>query len=184
MDDIQSIARLREGDIGGLEALVERYQIRALRAAYLITHDRALAEDVVQTAFLRVYRSIEKYDLSRPFAPYFMRIVVNGAIQAARRSGRHLTLESDDFSWEDLIASDTPDPQTEAEAAELRDHIGQALGSLTTEQRAAVVMRYYLGLSESEMSAMLALPAGTVKWRLHAARKQLRVLLDRVVGEG
>jgi RNA polymerase sigma-70 factor, ECF subfamily len=183
LEDLQSITRLREGDIGGLEALVERYQIRALRAAYLITHDRALAEDVVQTAFLKVYRSIEKYDTSRPFAPYFMRIVVNGAIQGAQRSGRHLTLESDDLSWEDVIASDAPDPHTEAEAAELRDSIGHALLALTPEQRAAVVMRYYLGLSESEMSEMLALPAGTVKWRLHAARKQLRVLLDRVVGE-
>lgn len=184
LDDRQSIIRLKEGDIGGLEALVEAYQIKALRAAYLITHDRALAEDVVQAAFLRLYRSIESFDVERPFAPYFLRIVVNLALQSAQRGGRQLALEDDDLTWEEWIADDSPDPQSEAEASELRETIRRALLALTPEQRAAIVMRYYLDYSESEMSDMLALPAGTVKWRLHAARKHLRVLLSRVVGEG
>jgi len=62
--------------------------------------------------------------------------------------------------------------------------VRQALLTLTPEQRAAVVLRYYLNLSESEMSAWLGAPEGTIKWRLHAARKHLRVLLDRAIKEG
>ena len=55
MDDSEAIAALKRGEVGGLEALVRRYQLRALRAAYLIVRDQALAEDLVQTAFLRAY---------------------------------------------------------------------------------------------------------------------------------
>ena len=80
MNDLQAILRLKWGDISGLDALVERYQVRALRTAYLITQDTALAQDVVQDAFLSTYRAIRGFDLRRPFAPWFMRSVVNSAI--------------------------------------------------------------------------------------------------------
>jgi len=183
LDDLQSLLRLKAGDIGGLEALVEAHQVRAVRTAYLITHDRGLAEEVVQTAFLRVYRSIDRFDMRRPFQPYFMRIVVNAAVQAAQRDSRLVTLDTAE-DWNSLLHAPVSDPQDQAEADELRENVRQALLALTPEQRAAVVLRYYLNLSESEMSAWLGAPEGTIKWRLHAARKHLRVLLDRVVKEG
>ncbi|MCK6576627.1 MAG: RNA polymerase sigma factor [Anaerolineae bacterium] len=184
MEDLQSIKQLKSGDIGGLEALVQKYQVQAVRTAYLITHDRALAEDVVQAAYLRVYRSIERFDVRRPFAPYFLRIVVNEAVQAARRAGRQMPLADDAPDWDMLLNADAPDPQDEVEASELRETVRRALLALSPEQRAAIVMRYYLDLSEMEMSDLLAVPTGTIKWRLHAARKQLRGLLQRWTGEG
>src|SRR4051794_10135971 len=76
-NEYEALARLRDGDIGGLEALVRLYQVRAVRAAYLVVRDRALAEDVAQGAFLRVYQRIAQLDPARPFAPWFFRIVVN-----------------------------------------------------------------------------------------------------------
>jgi len=176
-----AIERLQRGDITGLAVLVEAYQIRALRAAFLVTQDKSAAEDIVQAAFVRAYERIGQYDITRPFAPWFLRGVVNDALSSARKSGRHLSLEaapdSDAAALIDFLRDGAPSPDLVAEASELRAAIQTALRALTPAQRAVVVMRYYLGLSEDEMAAELDAPPGTIKWRLHAARKQLRALL-------
>ncbi|MBC8100763.1 MAG: sigma-70 family RNA polymerase sigma factor [Armatimonadetes bacterium] len=176
MDDRSAIQRLKQGDISGLAALVSRYQVEATRTAFLITQDAAAADDIMQAAFLQCYRHIAQYDDRRPFAPYFMRIVVNAALQVARQQQRLVALEDDaDFQADDAI----PSPESEAEAAELRANIGAALKLLSADQRTVIVMRYYLDLNEREMAQELGCPPGTVSWRLHAARKQLRVLLHQ-----
>src|SRR3954452_14569352 len=84
MDEREAIARLAGGDISGLELLVSRYQVQAVRAAYLVCRDSALAEDIVQSAFLRAYSHIDQFDPTRPFGPWFMKIVVNDALKALR----------------------------------------------------------------------------------------------------
>ncbi len=192
LDDRQAITRLKRGDIGGLAVLVERYQVRAGRAAYLITQDRLQAEDVVQAAFLRAYRSIDGFDPGRPFQPWFMRIVVNQALQTMQRARRELSLDGvrdaadgDLRTLADLLYDPAPPPDAAVEQAELKDQVRQALTALAPEERAAIVMRYYLDFSEREIAEALDRPAGTVKWRLHEARKQLRVLLgDTEAGRG
>lgn len=174
-----AIRRLQAGDIQGLEALVQRYQVKATRTAYLITQDRALAEDVVQSAFIKVFRRIAQYDDTRPFAPWFLRIVANDALQAVQRLGRDVHLEAGDDGqsfWE-LIPDDLPAPDALLEAAELRDTVREALMQLSAEQRRAIVLRYYVGLSEDAIASSMQRPTGTIKWRLHAAKKQLRGLL-------
>jgi DNA-directed RNA polymerase specialized sigma24 family protein len=90
MDEKQAIRGLKRGDIGGLEVLVTLYQVRAVRTAYLITGEAALAEDVTQEAFLQAYRSIRHFDQVRPFSPWFMRIVVHTAVKAAQRYSRQV----------------------------------------------------------------------------------------------
>lgn len=72
MEESRAIDRLRRGDVAGLEFLVRQYQIPALRAAYLITRDSALAQDVVQAAFLKAYERISQFDPNRPFGPWFL----------------------------------------------------------------------------------------------------------------
>jgi RNA polymerase sigma-70 factor (ECF subfamily) len=180
MEEQQAVARLKRGDIGGLEALVGRYQVRAVRAAYLVTRDRALAEDIVQAAFLKAYECISQFDAARPFGPWFLRIVVNDAIKAAARRERHVSLETASIgraSLIDLLADPNVGPADQVETGDMRQTVWDALGRLPPMQRAAIVLRYYLGLSESEMTEELACPLGTVKWRLHAARNRLRALL-------
>src|SRR5712692_3502470 len=93
MDEPEAISRLKRGDIGGLEWLVLRYQLPAVRAAYLVTHDRASAEDLTQSAFLRAYERIEQFDDERPFGPWFLRSVVNDAVKVTRRRGRQVGLD-------------------------------------------------------------------------------------------
>jgi RNA polymerase sigma-70 factor, ECF subfamily len=180
--EVDAIARMQHGDIRGLEALVEAYQLRAVRTAMLITRDQALAEDVVQSAFLRAFEKIHQFDSSRPFAPWFMRSVVNAAVQAARKQQRNVSLDneiSEDNSFEDMLSGDSSsEPHHVLEAQEDKQMIRSALDKLSPDQRAAVVMRYYLDMSESEMSELLQTPAGTIKWRLHHARKRLKGLLE------
>lgn len=176
MDERRSIERLKGGDPGGLEALVKAHQVRAVRAAYLICRDRALAEDVVQSAFVKVYERIGQYDASRPFAPWFTKIVVNDAIKAASRRERTVRYDSDDDPTA-LLADPGTGPHDLAEEAEERRRVWAALEKLPPAQRAAIVQRYYLGMSEAEMARGEASPTGTIKWRLHAARKRLSGLL-------
>jgi RNA polymerase sigma-70 factor (ECF subfamily) len=178
----RAIIRLKRRDIGGLEILVRRYQVRAVRAAYLITGDQSEAEDIVQMAFLQVSAKINQYDEGRPFEPWFMRIVANYALQAARKSYRYMSLDaplSTDpaQTFADLIADDGLLPSEIHEQDELRTVIRAALDALPPDQRAAVVMRYYLDMSEQQMMESASVPRGTIKWRLHEARRHLRMLL-------
>ena len=178
VDERSAVERLKRGDIGGLEALVRTHHIHALRAADLILRDRALAEDVVQGAFVRAYERIGQFDESRSFAPWFMKIVVNDATKAASRRERAVSFYRG--GTEDLLARLTDSakgPHEQAEEAETRQRVWKALGQLPPSQRAVIVQRYYLGMSEDEMAESAASPPGTIKSRLSTARKSLAKLL-------
>ncbi|HPH97529.1 MAG TPA: RNA polymerase sigma factor [Anaerolineaceae bacterium] len=86
LEDAAVIRRMKSGDMGGLENLVERYQVRAVRAAYFITYDEALAQDIAQDVFLRLYHSVQRFDEARPFGPYLMQSVVNASLNSMRHS--------------------------------------------------------------------------------------------------
>lgn len=187
MNEYDAITFLKKGNIIGLKTLVQNYQVQAIRTAYFITQDKNLAEEVVQDAFLRVYERIEQFDVARPFPPWFFRIVTNLAIKAAKREARTLSLDrSTTDSKEpilDLIPDTLPEPHDKMAIQQLQEDVWQALSKLTPEQRSVVVMRYYLDMSEAEMSNKLAIAPGTVKWRLYAARERLRTLLTDLNGK-
>lgn len=175
-----ALMRLRQGDIDGLSVLVEEYQVQATRIAYLITRDKALAEDVAQSAFLRVYERIHQFEMQRDFAPWFFRIVANAAVQIAQREQRQVSLENDDgISLADILPDSLPSPDEQAERSELREAVWEALGELPPKQRAAVVLHYYFDMKESELAEETHAKPGTVRWRLHTGREHLRVLLNR-----
>lgn len=182
-----AIAQLQRGEIRGLEVLVGIYYTPALRAAYLVTHDRPLAEDVVQSAFIRAYERIGQYDATRPFGPWFLRGVVNSAANAVTRRARSVPL-GPARSTEDDGQVDPPDrslsPAELIERAETDAELWAALESLPPPQRAATVLHYFLEMPDADIAAQLGVPPATVRWRLHAARKRLRHLLgDRAVEE-
>lgn len=180
MDERKAVARLKKGDINGLEVLVRLHQTKALRAAYLITRDYALSEDIVQTAFVRAYERIHQFKDDKAFGPWFLHSVVNDAIMAVTRR-REVPLDA-------LPGEEIPSMSLEAgpdevlEAAETKEAISAALDKLSVKQRAAIVARYYLGLSDAESSESLDCPPGTVRRRLHDARQNLRRLLPAWVG--
>jgi RNA polymerase sigma-70 factor (ECF subfamily) len=181
MEEQQAVARLRRGDISGLETLVRLHQVQATRVAYLVTRDQALAEDIMQAAFIRAYERIEQLASDSAFRPWLLRSVINKAIKAAQRRERYVSMDADTDEAETalahLLATTGSDPADLVETADTNTLIWNALSKLSPVQRAAIVQRYYLGLSEAEMAHEAERPPGTIKWRLHAARKRLRTLL-------
>lgn len=182
MDEREAVMRLRAGDIRGLSTLVSLHQKRAVQSAYLVTSDPAVAEDIVQAAFVHAYERIHQFDDARPFGPWFMRMVVNNAIKAAQRRKREVSLEAGEPSLGELLSDGNPGPATQMEEADFRLAVRRALGYLAPRQRAAIVMRYFLEMTEDEIAAAMHSPPGTVKSRLHRARERLRALLRPLPG--
>jgi RNA polymerase sigma-70 factor, ECF subfamily len=178
MDDVQAISRLKNGDIGGLEVLVDRYQNKAVQTAYLITHDEQLAEDIAQETFIRVFQRIRHFDKTRPFAPYLLRSVANAALNAAEKTARWVQIGAgSDVDRVTELLSEATMVEDQVEYACLKEEIERALGALPPRQRAAIVRRYYLGMKEAEIASSLSAAPGTVKWLLNTARERLRSLL-------
>jgi RNA polymerase sigma-70 factor (ECF subfamily) len=178
MDDQAAISRLKQGDFNALEALVQRYQVPAVHAAYLIVRDRALAEDIAQNAFLKAAERIHQFDANRPFGPWFYRIVVNDAVKLVKRQRRNVSLDEQTDERVEQTAAWLKDPalppEQIIEQKELREAILDAITTLAPEQRATIVMRYFLEMSEADMSAKMDRPLSTIKWWLREARRRLR----------
>ena len=182
MEDRIAISRIKQGDVSAVEALVKQYQVQAVHAAYAILHDRGLAEDVAQTAFIKVLEKIHQYDETRPFAPWFFRIVVNDALKIAKKRKRSISLDEQldepTLQLAEWLRSPELQPEQLIEQKETRRNILKAMQQLRPEQRAVIVMRYFLEMSEADMSARMDRPLSTIKWWLRDARRRLRNLIE------
>jgi RNA polymerase sigma-70 factor (ECF subfamily) len=160
----------QSGSLDDLERLFRAHWPAAHRAAYLVVHDSAAAEDIAQEAFLSAIRALDRFDRRRPFGPWLHRIVVNRAIDHSR--SRALRREVDAERVPELLGAGGADLAPE----QLSDEVMAALASLPPETRAIVVLRYLLEYTPGEIAALLDLPRGTVNSRLRRA-------LDRLGGE-
>jgi RNA polymerase sigma-70 factor (ECF subfamily) len=165
----EAIGALRRGEIDGLANLVGMHQLKALRTAYGILGDRAAAEDVAADAFLRVFERISTFSAGRPFEPWFYRIVVNLALDHRRRTRRA-----------EQTTATIPEPVVawDVEGLEEREALADLLRTMPPEERAVLVLRYYLDLDEASIATVVGCPVGTVKSRLHRARLRLRARMD------
>ena len=178
MDEKQAVQRLKLGDISGLEFLVSCHQVKAVRTAYLITRDIGLAEDIVQDSFIRAFRSAKSFDETRPFEPWFLRSVVNASVKLMQWSARQV--QAGDDADETLFAefvSRVESVEEQVESIEIQNRIWDAMQKLSPRQRAVIVQRYFLEMSEKEMAAESGAAPGTIKWLLNAGRERLRYLL-------
>ena len=186
MDDDHAIALLKSGDLSGLEPLIERYSLRALRTSVLIVQDAELAEDVVQQAFLDAAAKIRQLNSDR-FGGWFLTIVVRSAIKAAKKQARLISLEEDEDGQirrlGEWLIDNRPSPEEVVVSAQFREDVWKALAQLPPELRAAVTMRYYLEMSEIDITRATGSPLSTIKWRLYAARQKLRGLLHASKGD-
>ena len=164
------VREAQRGSRAAIASLYEEHWPAAHRAAYLVVHDAAAAEDVAQDAFLAAVDNLNRFDRRRPFAPWLHRIVVNRAIDWARREA--LRRKGDG------IAGEPPAPAPRQEVGEA---LMAALGQLPPEQRAVVVLRYLLDYTPGEIARMLELRRGTVNSRL---RRGLDRLGDLIGVEG
>jgi RNA polymerase sigma-70 factor, ECF subfamily len=157
----------QRGSVSDLEALFRAHWPRAYRAAYLVVHDAAAAEDIAQEAFLAAVRALDRFDRRRPFAPWLHRIAVNRAIDWAR--ARELRREV-----ELVETAGAPAREPSGDAGPL----AAGLAELSPEHRAVIVLRYLLEYSPGEIAKLLDLPRGTVNSRLRRGLDRLGEHLD------
>jgi len=163
------IKAAQSGSEQALEHLYRRHWPWAHRAAYLVVHDAAAAEDIAQEAFLSAIRSLDRFDRARPFGPWLNRIVVNRAIDWAR--ARSLRRETASEFEAEAVGAEPASPETGS--AVYSDEVVAALRQLSPEHRAVVVMRYLLDYTPGEIAKALGLPRGTVNSRLRRALDRL-----------
>ncbi|MDX1394451.1 MAG: sigma-70 family RNA polymerase sigma factor [Gemmatimonadota bacterium] len=178
VSDADLVLRAREGDGGAFEALVRRYVRPALAVAWEFCHAREDAEDIVQDAFYRALRRIDRFDTDRPFAPWFFTIVRNLGRNAASRRSRWRLMR---------VPESLPGRQPAADAAErleVRERIESALEDLTPRQRSCFRLCEMEGFARGEVARMLGMSESTVRVHLHRAKQSLReVLAPLVAGE-
>ena len=179
MIEPEAIQRLKRGDSSGLEFLVSRYQLKAVRTAYLITRDLGLAQDVVQDCFIHAFRAVRSFDETRPFEPWFMRSVVNASVKILQKSAKQVEVgdDTDESVFAEIIAR-VESVEEQVESIAIQNEIWAAMQKLSPRQRAVIVQRYFLEMSEKEMAAESGATVGTIKWLLNAARERLRGLLS------
>jgi RNA polymerase sigma-70 factor (ECF subfamily) len=167
-DERRLVREAQRGSREAVEALFRVHWPQAHRAAYLVVHDGAAAEDIAQEAFLAALRALDRFDRRRPFGPWLYRIVVNRAIDHARSRG--LRRE---------VAPDGHEPVAAAEYAADRysDEVIEALATLPADRRAVVVLRYVLDFTPGEIAKALDIPRGTVNSRLRRGLDTLRAQL-------
>jgi RNA polymerase sigma-70 factor (ECF subfamily) len=178
-DEAFLVGRARHGDLSAFEEIVRRHRRRVYGVALRIVRCHETAEDVAQEAFVRAWRSLERFELGRPFAPWVCRIAANLALNQVRspRSREQPLPEGHD---ERPAAGESPlDTVLDAEARRLLD---DALVALPVEQRAVLVLRVFEQLSYDEIAATLQISPGTVMSRLYRARERLARLLVPYLG--
>jgi RNA polymerase sigma-70 factor (ECF subfamily) len=169
----QYLRGARAGSVADFDALFRAHWGRAYRAAYLVVHDAAAAEDIAQEAFIAAARSIDRFDWRRPFAPWLHRIVVNRAIDWARARALRREVGGDALLAADAAGAPPPDqPQSGL------DEVTAALAELSPEHRAVIVLRYLLDYRPGEIARLLGLPRGTVNSRLRRGLDRLRAVLE------
>jgi RNA polymerase sigma factor (sigma-70 family) len=175
LEETELVRRARRGEVSAYEELVRRYQGIAHRTAYLITGQAAEAEDAAQQAFVKAYRALDRFDPTRPFRPWLLRIVGNEARNLRRSAGRRWAMELAVAAQPDDVE---PSPEQETVARERREAVLLAVNGLPETDRRVIAMRYFLDLSEAEMAQALDVAPGTIKSRLARARDRLRGTLE------
>lgn len=178
LEEKNSIVRLKQDDLGGLETLVNLYQVQAVYAAYLIVQDVKLAEDIVQDSFLKAAAKINQFDMQRPFKAWFFRIVINASIKTVQRQKRFIPLNTEEHEQMQPIINwmldPKPGPDQVVETEEMREAVWKALMILPPEQRAAIIMRHFLEMNVTEITQELNRPLTTIRWWLRIAQNRLR----------
>jgi RNA polymerase sigma-70 factor, ECF subfamily len=155
-----------------LEVWLEECYVTSFRAACLILGNRADAEEAVQEAFLRAWRFRASLTSVTNIKPWLYRVVVNASYSKLRREIPHRDHRAGEDPLEHL-ATNGDDPETQAERSDAADAVLAALRRLPMSLRVPVVLRYYADLSEREIAQAIGRRPGTVKSRLHEARRRL-----------
>jgi RNA polymerase sigma-70 factor (ECF subfamily) len=188
LSDAQIMLRVKAGDDSAFEYLVQKYRRPMLSFMYRMAHNTAVAEDLAQEVFLRVYRSREKYEASAKFTTWLYRIASNLAVNHARDT-RHQrpenTVSLDEPEPDTGLTMDLPDTSLTAEEAIVKRErlaaIRQRVEALPERQKMALIMHKYQQMDYRQIADVLKLSESAIKSLLFRAYETLRVQLKEFV---
>ncbi|MEW6054349.1 MAG: sigma-70 family RNA polymerase sigma factor [Nitrospirota bacterium] len=191
-EDLELVALCRKGDVDAFEALVAKYQKRMFNIAFRMTGNNEDASEIVQDAFVAVYRNIKGFQERAGFSTWLCTIVLNLSRNRLKQIASGRTREA--YSLNDPlpsvqgtcnrdIASDNPSVLDTLEKREVQQKVQGCIQSMDGDYRELIILRDVQGFSYREISDMLTIPEGTVKSGLSRARAALRDCLKKVLGD-
>lgn len=163
---------VQKGDRSAYGAIVERHMKAAYFTALGLLHNPQDALDISQDAFIRAFRKIRYFDSQKPFFPWFYRIMKNICIDHLRRRRRRA----------EVPLEDVPVVDDKMKSWEMKEVLWKAVSSLPFAQRELIVLRYFRNLSYKEIAELTGRPLGTIMSSLYSAKRQLREMLDKPIG--
>jgi len=182
-EDLALVERFKGGDQAAFEQLVLKYQRNVLNLVYRFTGDATRAEDLAQEVFVRLYRALGGFEAKAKFFTYLYKVTLNLCLKEREREKRKRTYSLDERNGEDdTRVREIEDPLGSAEdEVQRRDTariVREAIGSLPDDQRTAVILHRYHGLSYEELAETLEISLPAVKSRLHRAKLALKERLE------
>ncbi len=177
--------QLQAGDLRSFDTLVKRWEKRLLNYCYRMVNDIALAEDLRQEIFLRIYRSAKTYRPTAQFSTWMYRIATNLCLDTlAKQQRRKETpiaayLESESEGVDERLIDPSDAPDTVVVKKETESRVRSALARLPEDQRIVVIMRHYNGMKFHEIAAIVERPISTVKSRMVAGIERLSKMLSK-----
>jgi RNA polymerase sigma-70 factor (ECF subfamily) len=179
--DVVLLARIRAGDERALSAVYDQHSPLVFGLAKRVTRDEQLARDITQEVFTYLWELPDRVDLDRgSLRAYLVVVAHRRAVDEVRRSERRAKAEALDMAETLAAIADGPEDEVVEDAADswLKQRLRAVLAQLSDEQRAAIKLAYYEGLTYRQVGQALGIPEGTAKSRLRLALNRLRALLE------
>lgn len=181
LDDYTLIRLVLEGNTSAFDVIVRRYNTKVYSLAYRLLNSVEDAEDVAQDTFSQAFKGLVSFRGTSKFYTWLFRITYNLAISQRRKRKPALSLNSQtDSQGEITLPSDDASPMKNMEDEEGKTLMDKALGLLSLDHRAGLVLKEIEGFSYEEIALSLGVPVGTVRSRLHRARLELRAILEKL----
>jgi len=181
LDDHTLIQLVLEGNTSAFDVIVRRYNTKVYSLAYRLLNSVEDAEDVAQDTFSQAFKGLGSFRGTSKFYTWLFRITYNLAISQRRKRKPALSLNSQtDSQGEITLPSDDASPMKNMEDEEGKTLMDKALGLLSLDHRAGLVLKEIEGFSYEEIALSLGVPVGTVRSRLHRARLELRAILEKL----
>lgn len=181
LDDHTLIRLVLEGNTSAFDVIVRRYNTKVYSLAYRLLNSVEDAEDVAQDTFSQAFKGLGSFRGTAKFYTWLFRITYNLAISQRRKRKPALSLNSQtDSQGEITLPSDDATPMKNMEDEEGKTLMDKALGLLSLDHRAGLVLKEIEGFSYEEIAFSLGVPVGTVRSRLHRARLELRAILEKL----
>jgi RNA polymerase sigma-70 factor (ECF subfamily) len=181
-EEAHLVRKIRAGQKNLFSLLVERYKNRAFLIALSLVNDREDAMDLAQDAFMKSFRGLSTFDDSRPFFPWFYRILRNACLTHLKRKGlvKKQSLSTRDPDSPDIDIEDRSfDPQMIVDRNEVKEKVWEAFNRLDLKGREIIMMRHFQNMTYEEIAQALDIPIGTVMSRLFHARKKMKALVEK-----